>query len=42
MYSKALMPNGLAVISDFSRDHLIFPVMIAVALFAGSYLLTFL
>ncbi len=41
MRSNNPVPNGLAVISELYRDHLIFPAMIAIALFAGSYLLTF-
>ncbi len=34
-----IIPDGLSVISDLYKDHLIFALLIGGALFAGGYLL---
>ena len=39
MRKLAILPDGLAVISDLYRDHILICGTIAAALFAGSYLM---
>ena len=36
---RRALPNGLAVITDLYRDHILFAAMIAASLFAGGFLI---